>query len=82
MVWLVFPSINCMVYMEGYHAGGVSADFPVRIGLQGTIVALRIDGSGGFHASFTPIIVTDGHEQAITLGAMSEAAYMTGLQGL
>ena len=82
MVWLVFPSINCMVYMEGYHAGGVSADFPVRIGLQGTIVALRIDGSGGFHASFTPIIVMDGHEQAITLGAMSEAAYMTGLQGL
>lgn len=82
MAWLVFPSINCMVYMEAYRPGGIAAGFPVRIGLQGTIVALRIDGSGGYHASFTPITVTDGHEQSITLNAMSEAAYLAGLEGL
>lgn len=82
MVWLVFPSIDCMVFMEGYHPGGVSAGFPVRIGLQGTIVSLRIDGNGGYRSSFTPIIVTDGHQQSIALQPTTSAAYMQDLQGL
>lgn len=82
MVWLVFPSIDCMVYMESFQSNGVAAGFPVRIGLQGTVVALRIAEDGQYYSSFTPITVVDGHEQAITLNATSQSAYLAQLQSL
>ena len=80
-VWIVLPSINCMVYMEQYITGGVKAGMPVRIGLQGTIVALR-EEAGQYYSSFTPITVTDGMQQLIDLQPTTLAQYQQQLQSL
>ncbi|MBL8001283.1 MAG: hypothetical protein JNL05_04910 [Flavobacteriales bacterium] len=80
-VWVVLPSINCMVYMEQYTNNGVKAGMPVRIGLQGTVVALRIE-NGQYYSSFTPITITDGIQQVITLQPTTQAQYQQDLQNL
>ncbi len=80
-VWVVLPTINCMVYMEQYTSDGVRAGMPVRIGLQGTVVALRIE-NGQYYSSFTPITITDGIQQLITLQPTTQAQYHQDLQNL
>jgi len=80
-VWIVLPTINCMVYMEQYIAGGVKAGMPVRIGLQGTIVALR-EENGQYFSSFSPITITDGMQQLIDLQPTTLSQYQQQLQTL
>ncbi len=80
-VWIVLPDIDCMVYMEGWNSNVVRAGFPLRIGLQGTIVAFSEMG-GQYRSSFTPITITDDHQQTITLQPTTLTAYQTALDGL
>ena len=80
-VWIVVPEIDCMVYMEAWNGNVVRAGFPLRIGLQGTIVAFSEQG-GQYQASFTPITITDDHQQTITLQATSLQAYQSALDAL
>lgn len=81
MMWIVLPTINCMVYMEGSTATGLRAGFPVRVGLQGTIVALS-QQNGQYFSSFTPITIAMDHQQAITMQPTTLAQYQTDLGNL
>jgi hypothetical protein len=54
---------------------------PVRIGLQGTIVALR-EENGQYFSSFSPITITDGMQQLIDLQPTTLAQYQQQLQTL
>lgn len=81
MVWIVLPEINCMVFMELREGNSVRAGFPVRVGLEGTIVALT-GSDGSYRSTFTPITVTVDHEQSITLEPTTLAQYELDLQGL
>lgn len=80
-VWIVLPDLNCMVYMEVYNGNNISAGFPLRVGLQGTIVAFS-EQNGSYHSSFTPITIVQGHQQTITLDPTTLAQYEQDLQGL
>lgn len=80
-VWIVLPELNCMVYMEVWNGDRISAGFPLRVGLEGTIVALS-QVNGVYRSSFTPITITQNHEQAITLEPTTLAQYQLDLQGL
>ena len=81
MVWVVLPAINCMVYLEASSATGIRAGFPVRVGLQGTIVALS-QQNGQYYSSFTPITIAMDHEQAITMQPTSLSQYQADLDVL
>ncbi len=81
MVWIVLPEIDCMVYMELPVAGGIRAGCPVRIGLQGTIVALRQEG-GLYYSAFVPVTITDGLEESIVLQPTTLTTYQQALQAL
>ncbi len=80
-VWIVLPDINCMVYQELWSGNTVRAGFPVRVGLQGTVVALSEQG-GTYHSAFAPITITENHQQTITLQPTTLAQYQQDLQGL
>lgn len=81
MVWIVFPTINCMVYMELNMGQGMRAGLPVRVGLQGTIVALS-EQNGQYYSSFTPITVVTDHVQVITMQSTTLPQYHTDLDAL
>ncbi|HRH38468.1 MAG TPA: hypothetical protein PK760_08990, partial [Flavobacteriales bacterium] len=81
-VWIVIPDLDCMVYMEGWDSGNsVRAGFPLRVGLQGTIVALS-GSEGNYHSSFTPITITADHHQTISVQPTTIEQYHLDLQAL
>lgn len=81
-VWIVLPGINCMVYMEQPVTNGIRAGFPIRVGLQGTIVALRIDNNGQYYSAFEPVTITAGMQHLINLQPTTQAQYQQALQAL
>lgn len=80
-VWIVLPELNCMVFMEVWNGDQISAGFPLRVGLEGTIVALS-QVNGVYRSSFTPITITQNHQQTIMLEPTTLAQYQLDLQGL
>lgn len=81
-VFLVMPSLDCMVYFEVGTITERSAGCLVPLGVQGTIVAVSFGAGGAINAAFVPTTVTPDLQLNVTLQAMTGAEYEAAMDAL
>lgn len=82
VVFLVMPSLDCMVYFEVGPITARRAGCLVPLGVQGTVIAVSFGANGEVNAAFVPVTVTQDMQLNVTMQPMTEAEYDAAVEAL